>query len=174
MKKHNLFPTTVWHEENGIPYELADELYQKAYECIKRYPSIDESSNQGGYHSPHFEWKNFHPQGIEIINKVIYKAIEQDFNVKSWWYNISGKGGWNMPHTHTGVDFAVVLYLTETDDLLTFVNNHPTLDDPMGYSPHTKKGDIVIFPAKLMHFVKQNEREEDRISISMNLRLCGN
>ena len=174
MKKHEIFPTPVWHEEGGISQQLVDELYEGAYQCFKKYPSIDKTSNQGGYHSPAFEWKNFHPQGIELIQKVVYKAIEQDFNVTSWWFNINGKGGWNMPHSHAGrgIDLALILYLTETDDLLTLVNSNPTLNDPMvGYSPHIKKGDILIFPSQLMHFVKQNEREEDRISISMNISI---
>ena len=34
-----------------------------------------------------------------------------------------------------------------------------------------KKGDILIFPSDLIHYVLPNPREEDRISISMNLRL---
>ena len=174
MKKHEIFPTPVWHEEGGISQQLVDELYEGAYQCFKKYPSIDKTSNQGGYHSPAFEWKNFHPQGIELIQKVVYKAIEQDFNVTSWWFNINGKGGWNMPHSHAGrgIDIALILYLTETDDLLTLVNSNPTLNDPMGYSPHIKKGDILIFPSDLVHFVMPNQREEDRVSISMNLRLC--
>ena len=115
-------------------------------------------------------WK----QQIELIQKVVYKAIEQDFDVTSWWFNINGKGGWNMPHSHAGrgIDLALILYLTETDDLLTLVNSNPTLNDPMGYSPHIKKGDILIFPSDLVHFVMPNQREEDRVSISMNLRLC--
>ena len=174
MKKHEIFPTPVWHEEGGISQQLVDELYEGAYQCLKKYPSIDKTSNQGGYHSPAFEWKNFHPQGIELIQKVVYKAIEQDFNVTSWWFNINGKGGWNMPHSHAGrgIDLALILYLTETDDLLTLVNSNPTINDPMGYSPHIKKGDILIFPSDLVHFVMPNQREEDRVSISMNLRLC--
>ena len=174
MKKHEIFPTPVWHEEGGISQQLVDELYEGAYQCFKKYPSIDKTSNQGGYHSPAFEWKNFHPQVIELIQKVVYKAIEQDFNVTSWWFNINGKGGWNMPHSHAGrgIDLALILYLTETDDLLTLVNSNPTLNDPMGYSPHIKKGDILIFPSDLVHFVMPNQREEDRVSISMNLRLC--
>ena len=40
------------------------------------------------------------------------------------------------------------------------------------YSPKTKKGDILIFPSDIQHFVMPNQREEDRISISMNLQLC--
>ena len=35
-----------------------------------------------------------------------------------------------------------------------------------------KKGDVVIFPTDLIHYVKPNPKEEDRVSISMNLQLC--
>ena len=34
------------------------------------------------------------------------------------------------------------------------------------------KGDILIFPSDIMHFVKPNQKDTDRISISMNLQLC--
>ena len=34
-----------------------------------------------------------------------------------------------------------------------------------------KKGDILMFPADIYHYVLPNPREEDRISISMNLQL---
>ena len=36
---------------------------------------------------------------------------------------------------------------------------------------NAKKGDIVIFPADLIHQVEPHEKEEDRISVSMNLLL---
>ena len=36
---------------------------------------------------------------------------------------------------------------------------------------HGKKGDIVIFPSDIIHFVLPNPKEEDRVCISMNLRL---
>ena len=169
MKKHEIFPTPVWHEEGSISQQLIDELYEGAYVCKESVESA-QLSNQGGYQSPSFKWDQFHPEGKKYINNVVGDIFE--FNVEGWWYNINSQGDWNSPHTHPNVDLALVLYLTETDDLLTFVNTHPTLNDPMvGYSPHIKKGDILIFPSQLMHFVKQNEREEDRISISMNISI---
>jgi uncharacterized protein (TIGR02466 family) len=173
MKPADLFPTPIWYIE-GTPLELIDELYKGAYRCKEKYESVT-ISNRGGYQSPNFKFEEFHPQGIELINKTVDNAIERNFEIIGWWYNINGKGDYNTPHTHPGSDLALVLYLTETDGLLYFVNpfSHRKMElDNTAFSPHTKKGDILIFPADLLHFVKPNQREEDRVSISMNLQLC--
>ena len=173
--KHNVFSTPIWHIE-GTSQQLLDELYQKAYEFKKEYPS-NQKSNQGGYQTPPLEWKNFHPQGIEYVNKIIDESFEKKFKISKcqWWYNINPKGAWNAPHTHPGADLALVLYLTDTDDLLTLMdpNYHGRyiINEITDINPPTKKGDILIFPADLKHYVKPNQREEDRISISMNLQL---
>jgi cupin superfamily acireductone dioxygenase involved in methionine salvage len=45
-------------------------------------------------------------------------------------------------------------------------------DDNQNISIVARKGDIVIFPADIYHYVMPNPKDEDRISISMNLRLC--
>ena len=120
----------------------------------------------------------FHPEGKEYINNVVGDIFK--FKVESWWYNINGQGHWNTPHTHPDVNLALVLYVTDSDGLLTFMNPHPMrlLDDQFygGLGSHgeikANKGDIVIFPSDLVHYVKPNPRKEDRISISMNLQLC--
>ena len=173
MTRHNVFSTPIWHIE-GTSQQLLDELYQKAYEFKKEYPS-NQKSNQGGYQSPSFEWKNFHPQGIEYINKIIDESFEKKFKISKcqWWYNINPKGAWNLPHTHPNCDYALVLYLTDSDGLLRLMNpfleRHHSSGDYV--SINAKKGDILMFPADIYHYVMPNPREEDRISISMNLRL---
>ena len=173
MKRHDLFPSPLWHIE-GTPQQLIDELYRGAYVFKEKYPS-ENRSNQGGYHSPSLEWDSFHPQGIELINETVDKAIESNFKVTEWWYNINPKGAWNIPHSHPGAGFALVLYVTDSDQLLTIMdpNYHGRyfFDNRADINPPTKKGDILIFPADLKHYVKPNQREEDRISISMNLQL---
>ena len=174
--RYDLFPTPIWRIE-GTPQELVDELYQGAYRFKKEHPS-ENRSNKGGYQSPPFEVNKFHPQGIEYIDKVVGDIFK--FKVESWWYNINGQGHWNTPHTHPDVNLALVLYVTDSDGLLTFMNPHPMrlLDDQFygGLGSHgeikANKGDIVIFPSDLVHYVKPNPRKEDRISISMNLQLC--
>ena len=167
--RYDLFPTPIWRIE-GTPQELVDELYQGAYRFKKEHPS-ENRSNKGGYQSPPFEVNKFHPQGIEYIDKVVGDIFK--FKVESWWYNINSTGAWNAPHTHPASDFALVLYLTDSDSLLTFLNPHAQRTiSQQNSSINAKKGDIVIFPSDLVHYVMPNQREEDRISISMNLQLC--
>ena len=175
--RHDLFPTPVWHIE-GAPLKLIDELYQGAYRIKEKYKSVPKS-NQGGYQTPTLEWEIFHPEGKEYINNVVGKILEgeqspfyKNFEVQQWWYNINGKDQWNIPHTHPFSLLSLVLYLTDSDGLLTFLNPHPQRGlHPQCASMNAKKGDVLVFPSDLYHYVLPNTREEDRISISMNLQL---
>ena len=170
--KHDIFPIPTWHIEGRVPQQLIDELYQGAYRFKKSHPS-ENKSNEGGYQSPAFSWEMFHPQGIEYIEKIVGDTFEFKVEVESWWYNINGKGHWNTPHIHT-THFALVWYLTDSNGLLQLMNpfpqRHNSLTESM--SVNGKKGSIVIFPSDLIHYVKPKPKDEDRISISMNLQLC--
>ena len=78
--------------------------------------------------------------------------------------------------SHTSsAHFALVFYITDSDGLLRFLNPNQMrmyeTYDQYG-SLYAKRGDIIIFPSDLIHYVMPNPREEDRISISMNLQLC--
>ena len=170
--RYDIFPTPFWHIENEIPQPLVDELYQGAYKFKDNHESVSYP-NYRGYQSPGFNWEDFHPYGKEVVKDIVSKAIEIDFNISNWWYNINGKEAWNLPHCHPGSDLALVLYLTETDDLLHLINpfSQRRLNETSTYVPSTKKGDILIFPSDIQHFVMPNQKEEDRISISMNLQL---
>ena len=169
--KHDLFTTPLWHIE-GAPQQLIDELYQGAYQFKENHKSTN-FSNEGGYQTPPFDWEYFHPQGIEYISKVVGDIFE--FKVQHWWYNINGKGHWNTPHTHPNSDFALVLYLTDSDGLLYLMSPLPqrNFDYNRGHIRiKAKKGDIVMFPSDINHYVMPNQRDTDRVSISMNLQLC--
>ena len=170
MTRHDIFSTPLWHIE-GASQQLVEELYQGAYQFKDRYKS-NILSNQGGYQTPPFSLENFHPQGIQYIKEVTTEIGKCEIE---WWYNINPTGAWNLPHTHPGSDFALVWYLTDSDGLLKllspFSQRVKTVDRPY-YNINAKKGDIIIFPSDIMHFVMANQRKEDRICISMNLRLC--
>ena len=178
MTKHGLFSTPLWHIE-GAPLQLIDELYQGAYYFKEKSPSANRS-NQSGYQTPPFGWKDFHPEGKEYISEVINNNFKKEFKVDHWWYNINPKGSYNIPHTHSGCDLALVWYVTDSDGLLYFMNPYPqrTIEsktqngnDSQLIGINAKKGDILMFQADIWHFVKPNERDTDRISISMNLQL---
>ena len=174
MKKYDIFPTPLWHIE-GTPQKILDELYQGAYRFKRNYSDNQNKSNDGGYQSPMFGWDKFHPEGTEYINSIV-DDILPEVKVNVWWYNINGKGHWNNPHTHADCNFALVWYLTDSDELLHLMSPFPQrLIDKKGelnVSIPAVKGDILIFPSDIMHFVKPNQKDTDRISISMNLQLC--
>ena len=171
--RHEIFSTPLWHIEDA-PQHRVDELYQMAYKVKEEYKSV-KVSNQGGYQSCVFTFKDFHPGGILYINSIIGDIIG-DFEVNGWWYNINKKGDWNIPHTHPGSDFALVWYLTDSSDgLLQLINPFPQRNfdcEGGNISVKAKKGDIVMFPSDIQHYVMPNQKDTDRVSISMNLQLC--
>ena len=172
MKKFELFPTPVWHID-GASQSLVDVLYDGAYKCRDSIECVNQS-NEEGYHSPYFEWNQFHPEGIEYIESILLQVTKEKCKVVNWWYNINTKGAWNIPHVHIGYDLALVFYLTDSDNKLSLVDPFP--NRRITYNQHyqnydSKKGDIIIFPSDIVHFVRSNDKEEDRICISMNIKI---
>ena len=168
---HDIFPTPLWHIEE-TPQQLVDELYNGAYHFKEKYSS-ESRSNQGGYQSPNFSWNDFHPQGKEYLDEIIIKASGKHFKIQTWWYNINGKGHWNIPHAHPDCNFALVWYLTPSDGLLILMSPFPQRKIARHgdhISIDAKKGDIIMFPSDINHYVKPNQKDTDRISIAMNLQ----
>tara|TARA_R100000152_G_C6748739_1_gene172370 strand:- start:655 stop:1182 length:528 start_codon:yes stop_codon:yes gene_type:complete len=174
--RYDIFPTPVWHIE-GAPQQLVDDLYKNTSiikENIHQYQAL-EASNQGGYQTTQFPWRDFHPAGIEYIENVVNNIFspKEPADIGGWWYNINPKGSWNVPHNHAGADYALVFYVTDSDGLLRLSTSYNSRrNEPDHCSFDAKKGDIIIFPGDLVHYVMPNPREEDRISISLNLQLC--
>ena len=174
--RHDIFSTPLWHIEE-TPQQLVDDLCKNISvikENIHLYQTTTSESgysNQGGYQTSQFVWKNFHPAGIEYIEKLVDDIfVDYSVNVSGWWYNINPQGAWNLPHSHGGADYALVWYLTDSDGLLNFINPSSRIDSQDG-SFNAKKGDILIFPADIIHYVMPNTKEKDRVCISMNLKL---
>ena len=167
--RYDIFTTPLWHIKDA-PQELVDELYQGAYRIKERHEN-NIKSNQGGYQSSTFAFKDFHQDGILYINSIVGDIIEK-FKVTGWWYNINKKGDWNIPHIHPNSNFALVWYLTDSDGLLHLMNPFPQRDNSDNINLKAKKGDIVMFPSDIQHYVMPNQRDTDRVSISMNLQLC--
>ena len=87
-----------------------------------------------------------------------------------WWYNINPKGSWNAAHTHRGVDMALIWYLTDSYGTLNLINPS-RIKGEQNLNLNPNKGDIIIFPGDIVHYVMPNPKETDRVCISMNLKL---
>ena len=177
MKKQAIFATPFWHIE-GAPQQLVDDLYKGAYVCKENVKS-NQLSNQGGYQSPAFSWDQFHPDGIEYLNKILSDVFKPTplskydgrYSIQNWWYNINSKGNSNMPHVHPATDCALVFYLTDSDNKLILINSvqRQYVELNECFIPQANKGDVIIFPADVLHYVLPNDKEDDRICISMNI-----
>jgi uncharacterized protein (TIGR02466 family) len=100
------------------------------------------------------------------------------------WINISKKGNFNYAHNHPGMFFSCVYYVKGGQnkgniEFTTPIEGHAyTIQNNMvaahnSFTGHALSippitGELLIFPSWLNHFVRQNETDEDRISIAIN------
>lgn len=100
------------------------------------------------------------------------------------WANVNGRGHYNAPHRHPGHDLSGCFYLVqpaataEPPDAIVFLDHRnltreverfggPVFSTSFALRP--EPGQIVIFPSSLMHWVRPNQTDEDRIVIAWNL-----
>ena len=170
-----------------------DPWYAKAERWVKKkYPEGNLLSNRGGWQSHLFEVKN---EDDVLQNFIInclsgFPVITESTNIKvKAWVNINKPGNYNVKHNHPGVDLAGVLWIKCPENC-----GEIAFDNPTDFQSHNEinsytsdftnqnnlhhcylfyptEGRILVFPSHLNHLVKQNKSNEDRISVSFNIRL---
>ena len=169
-----IFPTPLWHIEKELPAGV----YEWALEHQKNNLELTGNSSCGGY------------QNYFDISKIPFFNYIQDclyflpkFEYLNAWLNINKDTDHNILHYHPNSDLAVIWYLTDNDNKLYFkspysfsrYNLYSKFNNPeelgLELSPICKAGDILIFPADLLHGVSPTYKKEPRISISFNLKL---
>ena len=148
-----LWPTPLWFDK--APLDVTDTIKEGLLEIDK-----------------------FHPRGRKVVEEILYKISSKYLKskkpvVESWWVNVNKKGDWNLIHTHPNCDLSLVWYLTDGDICFDNPNSHNRLEvgDCSVWESKNKKGDVVVFPADLKHFVNPNQKDEDRMSLAFNINL---
>ena len=114
----------------------------------------------------------------------------QNIDVKcDAWVNINPVESFNVKHCHPNCDIAGVLWIKipKNSGKITFISPYDFLsfNEMHSYTDEFKKdvnyyhtyeyppqeGAILMFPSHLQHKVGKNESNEDRISISFNIKL---
>jgi uncharacterized protein (TIGR02466 family) len=167
-------------------------IEQACYE-LKRADSGRQFSNDGGYQSNNISLDSrspFAPLLLKIdaaVNQLHASLmLKKNFGQKidNAWININNRGGHNIPHVHPRACFSGVFYVRAPADCGELILRNPAsslehviTEDLVGqYNAFTspvlriapEAGKLVIFPSWILHFVRANQADADRISLAFN------
>ena len=155
-------------------------------------PDGVSNTNVKGWQSPSLlqnldEFKDINQRILQICQRI---GESQHFNPNvildhQAWVNISPPGASNKIHYHANCHFSGVYYISlKAPECGSIFFRDPRVASRMFGSPLTKlndftteeirmlpeEGRMYIFPGWLEHGVDTNQSEEDRVSISFNVR----
>jgi len=171
-----------------IPELNLNEIREEAYSIQKNFVSR-EVSNINGYQSPIFDEKtNF--KNFDLLKEIVEhfaknytdeRNLNLPFPSSQWWMNINKTHDYNVLHTHGRADLIAVYYISMPENAgnLELLRNDGTVYSSfyrnasyrnIFFNIPAEEGRLYLMPGQLWHYVKSNKSEEDRISVSFNLR----
>ena len=191
-KTNLIFPIPIHQfDVNGFS-EIQDELIDYAYDYKKKDPIGVSLSNRGGWQSEGFNIINEDDVlQLFLINCLSnFPPIKKSVELRGYaWININKPGDYNIKHVHPTNNLSGVLWikcLENSGDIVfdspnnfeSFLENKSYNDDfkksnfiDDSYHCYPTEGRIIVFPSHLEHHVQENKSNEDRISVSFNIRL---
>jgi len=118
-----------------------------------------------------------------LYDEFFYKLkCKVDISITDAWYNDYSVGDFQEQHHHLPADFSCIHYvqLNSKHQGTTFVNPNRLLNSnnkvlkhiyPETFTPYVTEGDVIIFPSYMEHFVKKQQIEDRRITLSWNLKI---
>jgi len=171
--------------------DVKDGLINYAYDFKKRDPIGRVISNRGGWQSPMFNVDQnndlLHTVLINFFNKIPF--IKRKIGCAAW-ININKSGDYNIKHSHPGAHLSGVLWIKTPENcgdvefysptyfkdfqlVESYVDefrNNSNCDHNFFYEPI--EGRMLLFPSHLEHQVLESNSNEDRISVSFNIKIC--
>ena len=167
-------------------------VFRESYYLKNKEPRGVLISNRGGWQSPCFLLNNEN----DILQSFLIDCLGEFPPIKksvdlivSAWVNINPPKSFNSKHCHPACDIAGVLWIKipknsgdfvfiSPYDFLSFVEMHSYTEEFKkktnyyhNYIYPPQEGAMLLFPAHLQHRVKENKSNEDRISVSFNLKI---
>ena len=190
----NLFSVPI-HYLSINDFDLKkQELIDYAYNLRDSDERGRTASNRGGYQSLAFPVK-----GGDVLQDLLINIMSNipSFNnnvdvVCDSWVNINPPLSFNVKHCHPNCDIAGVLWIKIPENSGDIVFHSPynyiSYNEMICYTREfqekgkyfhdykfpAREGNLLLFPAHLEHKVGDNNSDEDRISVSFNLKLIDN
>ena len=188
----NIFPTLIHCFDIGEFDDVKKNLIDYAYNLKNKEPDSKKLSNRGGWQSSGFDLNN----KSDLVHDLLMKSLTSFPTLKesvildvAAWVNINNPGSLNVQHSHPGCDLSGVLWVKCPKECGNIVFYSPSLFESFqeieAYKQDFKdknnyhhnyffppiEGRMLIFPSHLQHEVKKNLSNEDRISVSFNIKL---
>jgi hypothetical protein len=191
MSENHRFPGAfVFRWENPNHTSLKENLLPKIIKKTDETMGDDDWgwNNQPSAVRSNWTLENKYPWNIftqDDLEKIIFDAIRallgsgepvgpvpKSFNTKSIWWNRYPAGATAPPHTHSGsLSGVYILEQNEACPLFFHHSNQFGLDPDAGlgeeYNPPAVEGEVLLFPATLLHWVVPTK--DWRTTISFNL-----
>ena len=190
-----LFPKLVVSGDIENFTDIRQDLIDWIYKFKEKNSGISKISNRGGWQSE--SKKIFVSEGFDKFAEYIVPSItellksyeiEKEIRIVQMWLNVNDPNSYNVCHRHPGSDLSGVLWIKQTpesgrfvfddidnvDQILTTNINPQYLKEKNMLPeivPEYQDGTVILFPSMLTHRVEINETDEDRISISFNLKI---
>ena len=197
IKSEFLFPTQVVSGTIEDFDTFKQDLIDWIYKYKENDPGISKISNKRGWQSVSKEvftdegFEPFKDKLIPCITELISEFhVVRQMDLVQMWLNVNGPFSYNVSHRHPGCELAGVLWIKQTPESGRFVFDNMDVGsrDAMlitstdrnfldvkklapEYVPEYTNGTIMIFPSGFSHRVEINETEEDRISLSFNIKI---
>ena len=190
----NLFSVPIHYLSINDFDSNKQELIDYAYNLRDSDERGRTASNRGGYQSLAFPVK-----GGDILQDLLINIIS---NIPSFrnnvdvvchsWVNINPPLSFNVKHCHPNCDIAGVLWIKIPENSGDIVFHSPynyiSYNEMICYTREfqekgkyfhdykfpAREGNLLLFPAHIEHKVGENNSDEDRISVSFNLKLIDN
>ena len=191
-KTNLIFPIPIHQfDVNGFS-EIQDELIDFVYKMREKDPVGHTISNRRGWQSSCFSIDTEDDVLKLFLTNclAVFPPIKKSVKLfVSAWVNINPPEAFNMKHNHPTSDLSGVLWIKSQKDCGNIIFESPrsfaTHQEIECYNEDFKEnnnyfhsfsfnpvaGRIMVFPSHLEHHVDFNNSQEDRISVSFNMRL---
>jgi len=189
MEALEIFPSRLLIGDAPMLKDFKEDLVDYLYDFSSKNESSSHSnvggwqSNSFMYREPSFKpfrdlmWNTLEPYILKISKNIEeYNSNVPNLELYNVWFNINGTDALNMMHTHPHSIYSGVMWIKAPEDCGNLVMVDPSMHHMFGIVPteyefQPQEDKVIIFPAHLPHYVKPNNSDEDRISVSFNIIL---
>jgi uncharacterized protein (TIGR02466 family) len=133
----------------------------------------DKQPSRQEHNKEYNQWLN--DNLIDIFSNVYgYNSNMIRLIVDNSWSNRQRRSGKTAVHHHKPADWVVNAYLKVPENSGKLILYPPNIDNIPGFEPRkidVKTDDVLLFPAWMYHGTEVSESDDDRITMSYNIKI---